>query len=294
MTIQTVAVLGLGIMGGSMASQLVQAGFSVSVWNRDPAKAEPLGAAGARIAATPADAATGADVVVAMLAQDDASRAVWLGEDGALAAMKSGAIAIEASTLTLDWVKELAEAAQARGVAFLDAPVTGSKQQAKEGALRFLVGGDEAALNTARPVFEAMGNVVEYLGPVGSGAMVKLANNYLCGVQVASLAEVIALLEAQRVEIEQAMAVITGGAPGSPIVKALTRRMLDQDYQPHFFVPLMAKDLDYSGRMLAAASIPSPIATAARQRFLDGVADGQQDRDIAAIIEPLRKESAKI
>jgi 3-hydroxyisobutyrate dehydrogenase len=289
MTISNVAVLGLGIMGAGMAGQLVQKGFSVSVWNRNPDKSAPLGNAGARVAAAPADAVADADVVVAMLAHDDASRAVWLGPDGALAALRPGAVAIEASTLTHDWVKELAGETAARGVAFLDAPVTGSRQQASEGALRFLVGGDAATIDRARPVFDAMGNGVEHLGPVGSGALVKIANNFLCGVQVASLAEAVALLERNGVDIEQSMDVILNGAPASPIVKALTRRMLNRAYEPHFFVPLMAKDLDYAGRTLAAASIPSDIAAAARQRFLNAAADGEQDHDIAAVIEPLRK-----
>ena len=151
-----VAVLGLGIMGAGMARQLVAKGFDVTVWNRDAAKTAALASAGARVAGTPAAAAAGADLVLAMLANDDASRSVWLGREGALAAMRTKTVAIESSTLTVDWIRELAAAANARGVEFLDAPVTGSKAQAESGALSFLVGGSTEVLERVRPALAAM------------------------------------------------------------------------------------------------------------------------------------------
>ncbi|TDW64455.1 3-hydroxyisobutyrate dehydrogenase [Novosphingobium sp. PhB55] len=283
-----VAVLGLGIMGSGMARQLLAAGFEVAVWNRSADKAQPLADEGARIAASPADAGNGAAIVIAMLADDAVSRAVWTGEDGALAAMHEGAIALDSSTLTGGWVTELAALAEARGVRFLEAPVTGSRDQAAQGALRFLVGGAADVLEAARPVLDAMGSATVHLGPVGSGATVKLANNFLCGVQAASLAEALALFEKRGLNVEQAVSVLTEGAPGSPLLKAVSRRMLDRAYDPHFFVPLMAKDLSYAGQALAEAGIPSAIAEAARGRFLDAAAAGHGEQDIASIIEPLR------
>jgi 3-hydroxyisobutyrate dehydrogenase len=283
-----VAVLGLGIMGSGMARQLLAAGFEVSVWNRSADKAAPLAEAGARVGETPGDAAKGADVVVAMLADDTVSRAVWTGEDGAFAAMAEGAIAIDSSTLTGGWVAELAQMAEAHGIRFLEAPVTGSRDQAAQGALRFLVGGEAAVVAAAREVFEAMGSAVVHLGPVGSGATVKLANNFLCGVQAASLAEAVALFEKQGLDVEQAMSILTDGAPASPLLKAVSRRMLDRTYDPHFLVPLMAKDLSYAGQALAEVGIVSAIAAAARQRFLEADNAGHGQQDIASIVEPLR------
>ncbi|BBD02880.1 3-hydroxyisobutyrate dehydrogenase [Sphingobium sp. YG1] len=276
-------------MGGGMARQLLAAGFDVTVWNRSTDKATALGQAGARIAATPADAATGADVVVAMLADDDVSRNVWTGENGALAAMAPGAIAIESSTLTGDWVFDLARQAAAQGVGFLEAPVTGSRDQAAQGTLRFLVGGEADSIATARPAFDAMGSALVHLGPVGSAATVKLANNFLCGVQAASLAEAIALFEKHGLDVEQAVSILFDGAPASPMVKGVGRRMLDRDYAPHFLVPLMAKDLGYAAQALSDVGIRPSIAQAARQRFLDADGAGEGQRDIAAIVEPLRK-----
>lgn len=283
-----VAVLGLGLMGTGMARQLLAAGFDVTVWNRSAARAAPFADTSARIAASPADAAAGAAIVVAMLADDDVSRTVWTGADGALEAMAPGAIAIESSTLTGDWIAEFAAAAAARGVDLLEAPVTGSRDQAASGALRFLVGGEAAVLERARPVLAAMGSAIVHLGPVGSAATVKLANNFLCGVQVACLAEAVALFEKKGLDAEQAVSILTEGAPGSPLVKAVSRRMLDRAYDPHFLPLLMAKDLGYAQRMMAAVGIETAIAPAARQRFIEADAAGEGGRDMAAIVEPLR------
>ena len=284
-----VAVLGLGIMGAGMARQLVAKGFEVAVWNRDSSKAVPLGAIGARVAVTPAEAARNADLVLAMLSNDEASRAVWLDAGGALAAMRVDTIAIESSTLTVDWIRELAAAAQARGVGFLDAPVTGSKAQAEGGALSFLVGGPVELLERARPALAAMSGSIVHLGPSGSGATMKLINNFLCGVQVASLAEAIAMAERSGLDARQAAALLSAGSPGSPLVKMVAQRMLDRAYTPNFFVPLMAKDLSYARQAFARLGIELASATVARERFVAAERAGFGDQDIASIVELLRR-----
>jgi 3-hydroxyisobutyrate dehydrogenase len=284
-----VAFLGLGIMGAGMAARLLSAGFDVALWNRSADKAAPLVALGGRLAATPAQAAQGARIVVAMLADDTVSRAVWRGPDGALSAMEAGAVAVECSTLTGAWVGELAALASAQGVAFLEAPVTGSRDQAAQGTLRFLLGGDEGAIAAARPALDAMGSASVHLGPVGSAATVKLANNFLCGLQAAGLAEAIALFEKSGLDVERAFGILVEGAPGSPLVKGVGRRMLDRAYTPHFLVPLMAKDLAYAQAALAGVGIRSGLAEAARARFTAADEAGQGQRDMAAIVEVLRK-----
>jgi 3-hydroxyisobutyrate dehydrogenase len=284
-----VSVLGLGIMGAGMASQLVAKGFEVTVWNRDPVKTARLAGMGARVAATPAGAASNADLVIAMLAEDQASRSVWSGPRGALAAMRRDAIAIESSTLTIEWVRELAADAQARGVGFLDAPVTGSKAQAESGMLSFLVGGPAALLERARPVLAAMAGSIAHLGPTGSGATMKLINNFLCGVQVASLAEAMAMAERSGLDVRQAAAVLSAGSPGSPLVKIVAQRMLDRAYEPNFFVPLMAKDLAYARQAFARAGLELRSAEIAREAFLAAERAGFGEKDIASIIELLRR-----
>jgi 3-hydroxyisobutyrate dehydrogenase len=234
-------------------------------------------------------AVAGADIVLAMLANDDASRAVWLAENGALAAMREGAVAIESSTLTVEWIRELAAAAKDRGIAFLDAPVTGSKAQAESGALSFLVGGPAELLDRVRPALAAMGGNVTHLGPTGSGAMMKLINNFLCGVQVASLAEAIAMAERAGLDTRQAAAILSAGSPGSPLVKIVAQRMLDRAYEPNFLIPLMAKDLQYARQAFARAGIELASADAARAYFVDAERAGMGQKDIAAIIELLRR-----
>jgi len=164
-----VALLGLGTMGSGMAQNLLKADFPLTVYNRTRAKAEALEAAGAVVAQSPAAAAHGATVVLAMLADDNASRVAWLGADGALAAMQPGSIAVECSTLSPDWVAELNGAAGDRGLHMVEAPVTGSRMQAEGGQLNFLVGADEEALALVEPVLRSMSKEILHLGPVGSG-----------------------------------------------------------------------------------------------------------------------------
>ncbi len=284
-----VAVLGLGIMGAGMAHQLLKAGYDVAVWNRSPARAAPLVEAGARQADSPADAAAGAAFVVAMVADNDASRNAWLGPQGALAAMAPGSVAIDSSTLDPDWIETLAAEMKAAGVHFVEAPVTGSKVQAESGTLRFFVGSDGESLELARPVLDVMGNGVIHLGPAGSGAVMKLANNFMAGIQVASFAEALALIEAKGLDREQAVNVLRNGAPGSPMVGLMADRMLAQNFDPNFLVPLMAKDLGYAGALLASVGIDSGLAAAARARFQQAEAAGFGDRDISSVVEPLRK-----
>jgi len=160
-----VAVLGLGLMGYGMANNLLRAGFPLTVYNRSRDKAAPLAAAGATVAETPRQAAEGADVVVSMVADDTASRAVWLGETGALAGARDGALLIECSTLSTAWVRELAGLASAKGCPLLDAPVTGSQPQAEAGELGFFVGGDAEALRQVEPVLKAMGQRINHHVP---------------------------------------------------------------------------------------------------------------------------------
>src|SRR3954447_24355804 len=161
----SVALLGLGTMGHGMAMNLLAAGFPLAVWNRTRAKAEPLAQVGATVADSPARAAGNAAVVIAMLADDAASRAAWLGQDGALAVMPSESIAVECSTLSPDWIAELHAAVKGRGLRMVEAPVTGSRPQAEAGQLNFLAGADDQTLAAVTPVLRCMSKEILHLGP---------------------------------------------------------------------------------------------------------------------------------
>jgi 3-hydroxyisobutyrate dehydrogenase len=159
---------------------------------------------------------------------------------------------------------------------------------AANGSLIFLVGGDAGALDLARPALQAMSSDIVHVGLAGSGALLKLINNFLCGVQVASLAEAIAMIEASGLDVGRSIGVLGAGAPGSPLVRMVAQRMLDRAYDPNFVVPLMAKDLQYAIAAFAGQGIDLKTAEAARTRFLEAGQAGFSDRDIAAVVEPLR------
>jgi len=286
---ENVALLGLGTMGAGMATNLLKAGFSLSVYNRTAAKAQTLIKAGARFASTPAEAAKDALVIISMLSDDAASREVWLGRNSALEAAGKRAILIESSTVSPAWVAELAEAASQRGVELLDAPVTGSRMQAEAGQLSFLVGGSETTLEQARPVLEAMSKEIVHLGPVGSGAKMKLINNFLCGVQVASLAEGLTWIERSGLDREKALTVLKSGAPGSPLLGAISARMVSQNYAVNFLLTLMTKDLLYAQNEAARNNVDLKTAETARSLFEVAIAQGLGNEDMSSVIEPLRK-----
>ena len=288
-----VALIGLGLMGSGMARRLLGAGFPLAVWNRNPERAKALAAEGAHVAATPREAASRADVVVSMVADDAASRAVWLGDHGALAGAARGAVLVESSTLTVGWIGQLFREVAARGCELLDAPVTGSKSQAASGELVFLVGGAAAALETARPALAAMSRAILHVGGSGRGTLLKLVNNFMCGVQAASLAEALALIERSGLDRAKSLELLTTGAPGSPLVKTLSARMTARDYTPNFLLRLMAKDLTYAlgeGRRygLDLSTVASALEVVDR-----AVAAGNGEEDFSALVEPLRRPASE-
>lgn len=284
-----VALIGLGTMGSGMAACLLKAGFPLAVYNRTAAKASRFAEMGAKIASSPAEAAVGANVIITMLSDDDASRKAWLGEKGALAAAPNSAVLIESSTVSPGWISELAGHALARQLELLDAPVTGSRVQAEQGQLTFLVGGSEKALVQASPVLRAMSKDIVHLGPVTSGARMKLINNFLCGVQIASLAEAMAWIERSGLDREKALNVLNNGAPGSPLLRTVSTRMTNRDYTVNFFLELMAKDLKYAGAEAAKSGVELEAARAAGGLFQRAIDQGHGQQDMSSVVEALRE-----
>lgn len=282
------AFLGLGTMGSGMAERLLLHGFPTRVYNRDRRKAEAFAARGAVVAASPGEAAADADVIIAMLADDQASREVWLGEHGALSAAAKGSVLVECSTLTVQWVTELAGVAAQRHCEFLDAPVTGSKPHAAAGELLFLVGGAADVLEKVRPVLSVMSRGIVHLGPVGSGALLKLINNFLCGVQTAAMAEALAFIQAAGLDRDQAVKVLGEGAPGSPILRRTADRAARNDFVPDFSLRLMAKDMRYAVEEAARAGVDLQTAAAALARFRQGESRGFGEEDFAAVTLSVR------
>jgi 3-hydroxyisobutyrate dehydrogenase len=287
-----IAFLGLGIMGGGMAGRLLDAGFPLTVYNRSAARAHALEARGAVVADSPRTAASEADIVFSMVADDAASRAMWDGERGALGGARPGAIIVECSTLTVDRVRELAAAAAGSGHTFIDAPVTGSKMQAAGGELLFLVGAEDDGLARIRPALEAMGKTIIHLGPVGSGALVKLINNFLCGVQAASLAEAIAVIERSELDRDRTVQAIVNGSPGSPVMKTLASRILADDFSPNFYLHLLVKDMGYAIAEGESRGVPMKTAATALDVLRAAMAQGHGDHDMAAVVQQFREATA--
>jgi len=226
-----------------------------------------------------------------MVGDDAASRGVWLGENGALAGARPNAVLIESSTLSGDWIQELAAKAAEWGCRFLDAPVTGTKPHAASGELVFLVGGSAEALDAARPVFSVLGRDAVHLGPVGSGSLMKLINNFVCGVQAASFAEAVAMIDAGGLDRAKAVSILTGGAPGSGIVKRMADRIAAGDFTPNFALRWMAKDIGYAIDDASKNGISLQTAAAALSVFKQAIAEGHGDEDFSAVSKSSKKRS---
>jgi len=288
MSKQRIALLGVGTMGRGMAANLLKAGFPLTIYNRTRAKAEPLAAHGATIANTPAEAAKGADVVISILADDNASREAWLGKDGALAAMSSGSTIIECGTLSPGWIAELDKQTRERGIGLVEAPVTGSRAQAEAGQLTFLCGTDEVTLDKVRPVLQPMSKAIVHLGPVGSGGQLKLINNFLCAVQVASFAEALAWIERTNLNRDQALEMLKTGAPGSGIFNAMSERMIERTYEVNFLLRLLNKDVRYAQAAAAEHGVTLTTAATTEKLFDKAEQEGLGEKDMSAVVEVLR------
>jgi 3-hydroxyisobutyrate dehydrogenase len=282
-----IAVLGLGIMGGGIAANIVKSGYETVVWNRSPEKGAPLLAAGAAWAASPAEAARGADLVLACVGDDAASRAVWLGGQGALAAMSAGALAVECSTLSLGWVREWHAVASGAGLAALDAPLTGSKAAAAGGQLTLLVGGEQDQFDRALSVFRAFSANIFRFGPATAGAIYKLINNLLAASQLAALGEGLAMMRAAGLDMAAAGQVITTiAAFASPIVKGKAPNGLAHSHDDvHFALKWMHKDVAYAMQLAAELGVAAPANAVTLQAFATALGRGLGDKDVSAVLE---------
>jgi 3-hydroxyisobutyrate dehydrogenase-like beta-hydroxyacid dehydrogenase len=240
-----VAFLCLGTMGAPMAGHLARAGHPIAVWNRTRAKADAFAAAhaGARVAPTPADAARGAAFVFCCTGEDEALRATCLGDDGAFAGMSRDTVFVDHTTASAGAAEALAREAAARGVAFLDAPVSGGEDGAKRGALTIMAGGDEAAFERARPVLGAYAKKAEWMGPSGAGQRTKMVNQICIAGLVEALAEGLAFAKRAGLDPKRVVDVISQGAAGSWQMQHRAGTMLEDRFDFGFAVDWMRKDL---------------------------------------------------
>lgn len=285
-----VAFIGLGRMGHGMAGRYLDAGFTVAVWNRSKAKAEDLIGRGALWATSPEDAAIDADAVITMVADDEASQAVWLSKDGAAATMRAGTLAIECSTVSYQHALDMARELRSRGLIYIDCPVTGLPSAAAEGKLTLLVGADAADLEKAGPFLAPIGSTIRHFGAVGTGTVFKLINNLMGAVQIASLAEGIAIAEQAGLDMNLVMEALATGAVASPQVIRHSRRMVARDFSgASFTAALRHKDAAYAVA-LAEALLPAvPVGRAALSAYDRAKAhapDGDEGQMIEIVSRP--------
>jgi 3-hydroxyisobutyrate dehydrogenase len=292
--VATIAFLGLGNMGAAMAARLIRAGHELRLYNRTPAKARRVARLGGAVARTPREAAEGAEIVFAMVGDDRASRRVWLGPHGALAArLAPRARAVECSTLSQGWIQKLARHAAARGVRFVDCPVTGVPSQVTAGELILLVGAAKPDLAALRPVFADLAKEVVHFGPVGAGNAYKLMINLMGSVQIGALAEGLVLAERAGLDPAKVVDALSRGAAASPQVVRNALRMRDGDHHRNivFSGRLRLKDTLYGLDLARRLGFDARFGKVAARALRELVASGGGEENESKVIEPVRKHS---
>lgn len=247
-------------MGAGMAHNFLKAGHTVTVWNRSLDRTLPLSGAGALVAETPAEATAQADIVIEVVADDEASRAVWLDPDaGILSQATGGKTLITAASLSISWTTELAAICAERGFKFLDMPLTGSRAGAEGGALQLLVGGDESVLNSIRPTLAAIAKKIHYFGPSPNGMKFKLILNAIQAAHNLAAVEAMQLAESVGLDKSAVASALLDMGPASPLTRMVFDRMSSQSDQVNFAIQWIAKDLRYASEMATEAGLDLPI-----------------------------------
>lgn len=289
----SIGFIGLGIMGQPMALNLVRAGFPVTVFNRTAEKAAPLKEAGARVAATPAEAAAQADFVISIVSDTAAMEEVVMGQHGILETIKSGAIVIDSSTISPVASRKFACKVAGHGASWLDAPVTGSKHLAIKGELTYMIGGDREAFDRALPVLQVMGKKHIYCGTHGLGLAAKLAQNVIQSTMVEIFCEGFVLAAKAGLKPQIMMEVVQGSMARASLTDFKAPFIFKGDFTPYFPLKLMHKDLTLAMESAYAQNVPMPTAAAVKEVYGAAKAQGKGELDYAAVVTFL-EELAKV
>jgi 3-hydroxyisobutyrate dehydrogenase-like beta-hydroxyacid dehydrogenase len=280
-----VAFLGLGIMGQSMAANLVKAGHEVTVWNRTPGKLVE----GAGVAPTPAAAAQGAEVIWLCVSDTDAVEDVMFGKDGAESSLTEGMIVADSSTISPSATVNYANRVGTKGVAWVDAPMTGSKIGARDGTLVFMVGGGEESIERLKPLFAAMGKKIFRMGVTGKGQATKLAMNMQIALIFEGLAEALTLATKLGVDTQQLLQLVEATMVRSGVVEYKGPFILQRDFTPNFPLRLMHKDIRLALEAAKEARVKLPALETVEEIYEMATEDGHKDEDYAATLTLLEK-----
>jgi 3-hydroxyisobutyrate dehydrogenase len=278
--------VGLGNMGVPIVKNLLKAGYDVTVYNRTKSKEKELLEAGALSAPSPTSLWQECDIVFTMVSDDSAVKEVYEGEQGLLSASPSGKLAIDMSTVSPTTSRYLAEQCYKKGVQFLDAPVSGSVKPAQEGTLVIMVGGNEDAYQTAKPLFEVIGKIALHLGNNGAGSSAKLAINYYLGITIQGLAETVLFAQQNGITTEDMLTIINEGALANAITKGKSTNILQHDYKAAFALKHLAKDL----RLANETGLDMPLSSPVLNSFQNALHEGLGEEDVMAIFKYLKKQ----
>lgn len=280
---QKIGFIGLGIMGTPMAINLIKAGFTVTVWNRTAAKCSGLAELGASVAATPRQVIEESDITLAMLADPAAAEEVCFAGNGVAAGVTPGKGYIDMSTVGPETSQKIAAAIQAKGGLFLEAPVSGSRKPAEDGALVILAAGDRALYDSSLPILDKLGKKVKYLGAVGQGAQLKLVINMVMGGMMTLLAEGLALGDRSGLTPEDIIDVLDSGALANPMFKTKGPLIANQDFQVAFPLKHMQKDLRLALNLSGQHGLPLYTVAAANESFKAAMGAGYGNEDFSAV-----------
>jgi 3-hydroxyisobutyrate dehydrogenase len=285
-----VAFLGLGIMGWRMAANLARAGFELTVWNRTPEKAQRFCAEHrAELARTPAEAGAKAEVAITMVVDGPQVSSIVLGDDGVAAGEAEGVLCIDCSTIGPAATQEIGAALHERGMAMVDAPVTGSAPRAEDGTLTIMAGGSVQDFERARPLLETMGEVIVHAGPLGHGQMVKLLNNAVAATNAATVAQALIVATRAGADLDALVEVMRNGSAASTMLDLKAKPMRDHDYATLFKLDHMLKDLRLCLEEGEAIGAPFPYAALTREILTAAQGMGHGEQDFAALLEPLER-----
>lgn len=287
MTKERIAFIGLGIMGRPMAENLLKAGHDLVVWNRTASRMSPLVEAGARAADSAADAARQAEVVISIVSDSPDVEHVALGPGGVAESARQGMLYIDMSTISPAVARRVGEALKERGAEMLDAPVSGGDRGARDGTLSIMVGGPEAALERARPIFDVLGKTVTYMGGPGLGQAAKLCNQVVCVLNILATCEGLLLASRSGLEPGRLLSAITRGAAGSWMLENLGPKMAARDFDPGFMVRLQQKDLRLVMEAADELQLPLPGTSLVRQLFRAVEASGGGELGTQALVTAL-------
>lgn len=291
-TIRTIAVIGTGIMGGPMAGRLAEAGYAVTAWNRTPDKAHGLKARGVDQAATAQDAVRHADVVLCMLSSGPVCEAVLDGDGGVIAAMRPGAVLLVMSSIPVETAVALSQAAARRGLDCLDAPVSGGEKGAKDGTLAIMAGGPADVVEHLAPVFAPLGRVT-HVGPAGSGALTKLANQLIVASTICAVAEALTLAERGGADPAKVREALLGGFADSTVFKQHGLRMVERNFKPGGPAKYQVKDTSTALGFARHHGLRLPISEEVDRLFQAMVDHGDGDLDHSAVILELQRMNAR-